>query len=403
MSFHISRRNFIKSAAVFSAIGLAPNFLTRSAHAAPGTIEGFRDDRVLVVIQLAGGNDGLNTVVPYGDDAYYRARPNLGLRKNRILPIDDHFALNDKLRGLMELYDDGKVAGIHGVGYPNPDRSHFRSMEIWETASDSDEYLGTGWIGRYFDNYCSGAARPQAGVAIAKERPQAFDGDKGYGIAFEHPKGFGWKAGQGADGPENFRRINSGGSPNDTLDFLRHTTSNAIMSASEVQRAAETARADLKPNQPLQTVAALIRGGLETCIYYVPFSGFDTHASQSGQHDNLLERFGDQLHTFQKTLERDGTSGRVMTMVFSEFGRRVAENGSGGTDHGTAAPMFLAGDAVRAGFHGTAPSLNNLNNGDLKHTTDFRSVYASVLERWFDVASANVLQGAYTPLDVIRA
>jgi uncharacterized protein (DUF1501 family) len=220
MNLHIDRRDFLKSAAMFSALGLAPQFLTRTVNAATQTIRGFKDDRILVVVQLGGGNDGLNTCVPWSDDAYYRARPQIGVRKDSLIRVTDDLAFNTSMKDLKSLYDDGKLAVVQGVGYPNPDRSHFRSMEIWETASDSDEYLGTGWIGRYFDHACSGSARPQAGVAIGKERPQSFNGDKGYGVAFEDPRRFGWQPGNGADSLENFARLNApNGDSDSNLDF----------------------------------------------------------------------------------------------------------------------------------------------------------------------------------------
>jgi len=359
MKFDLSRRDFLKSAAVFSALGVAPQFLARTVEGAVQTIKGFKDDRVLVVVQLGGGNDGLNTLVPYSNDAYYRLRPQLGLRGDRLLRINDELALNRRLEGFMRLYDMGQLGIVQGVGYPNPDRSHFRSMEIWQTASDSDEYRSTGWIGRYFDHACLGSARPQVGVAIGKERPQAFEGKKGLGVAFENPATFGWQPGDGADTSENFAKLNEPEtkSTESNLDFLRHVTSNAITSSHEVKEAAKVAvtggRGNRRMGPQLSTVASLIRAGLQTRIYYVSASGFDTHANQAGQHDSLLEAVGNALYDFQRQLRTDGTAHRVTTMVFSEFGRRVQENRSGGTDHGTAAPMFLIGDGIRPGLHGT--------------------------------------------------
>lgn len=404
----LSRREFLRNATIFSALGVAPQFLTRAAEGAQPAIHGFADDRVLVVVQLSGGNDGLNTIVPYGDDQYYRLRSRIALKKDRLLTLDNHLGFNDSLEDLMRLYDDGMLAVVQSVGYPNPDRSHFRSMEIWQTASDSDEFLSTGWIGRYFDNTCSGSCRPQAGVAISPERPQAFDGDSGLGVAFTDPKRFGWQAGKQGDSMENFEQLNApGASAESNLDFLRHMTSNAIMSSEQVKEAASRAKgtrdafSGAMQNNPLATVAKLIRGGLETRIFYVSFGSFDTHANQPGQHERLLGQFAQSMRAFQETLRRDGTAGRVLTMVFSEFGRRVNENASGGTDHGTAGPMFLIGDNVRAGLHGKAPNLSDLQNGDLQHATDFRSVYASVLDQWFGVDPKAVLLDSFPTLDIV--
>jgi uncharacterized protein (DUF1501 family) len=405
MHIAVSRRQFLKSSAIFASAGMAPAFLTRSVSGAALPINGFKDDRVLVVIQLSGGNDGLNTVVPYSNDVYYQNRPTLGLKEDRLLKFNDDLALNDRLEGLMRLYDDGKLGVVQNVGYPNPDRSHFRSMEIWHTASDSDAFVGSGWIGRYFDNTCSGSARPQAGVAITRERPQAFDGDEGFGVVFDRPERFGWRPGKGGDTLERFAELNAEKrAGNATLDFLQRTTSNAIMSSQEVREAADRAGFESSNRgriDHLRTVAGLIKGDLATRIYYVSMGGFDTHAGQAGQHENLLDRFSTSLAEFQETLEKEGLADRVLTMVFSEFGRRVGQNASGGTDHGTAAPMFLVGSNVRPGLHGSMPDLTDLDKGDLKYKVDFRSVYATVLEDWFRTDSTAILQQQFDTLPLI--
>jgi uncharacterized protein (DUF1501 family) len=408
----ITRRQFIKHSAMYSALGaVAPQFLTHTAEAAVQQISGFDTDRVLVVVQLGGGNDGLNTVVPYGDDAYHNARPNIGLEKDSLLKINDYVAFNKQLAGLKGVYDDGHLGVIQGIGYPNPDRSHFRSMEIWHTASDSDEFSSKGWIGHYFDHECSGSARPQVGLAFGKEQPQAFNGEKGFGVSLEDPSKFGWRPGKGIDTENNFAKINEGGSPDSSsnIDFLRHVTSNAIMSSNEVQEAASKAGKDMPAqrggkqplNRTLAGVASLIKHELATRIYYVSIGGFDTHANQKGAHANLMTQVSQGLSEFQAQLKKDNTSGRVTTMIFSEFGRRVKENLSGGTDHGTAAPMFLMGENVNPGLHGAYPSLTDLDKGDLKFTTDFRSVYAAMLNDWFRVDSKTILGNNIAPLDII--
>lgn len=405
----ISRRDFMKGMAVFSGIGLAPKFLT-DAYADPAqVIQGFNDDRVLVVVQLGGGNDGLNTVVPFEDDLYHRARPQIGLKSDRIIKLNDLVGINDSMRPIMPFYERGELAVIQGVGYPNPDRSHFRSMEIWHTGSDSDEYLGDGWIGRYFDNNCSGTAQPQVGLALDPDRPQAFGSALGYGVATTDPEKFGWKPGQGADSEAAFLALNARKTTgNATLDFLRHTTATAVVSSEEVRTAAKKGKVQMstkggRSNQvnQLDTVAGLIRGGLATRIYYVSTSGFDTHAGQTGKHEQLLGGVAGALARFQEQLETDGTADRVTTMVFSEFGRRVHENGSGGTDHGTAAPMFLMGSAVRGGVHGKAPDLGDLDHGDLKYSTDFRQIYTTVLEDWLHADPMKVLDQRFDKLPLL--
>lgn len=404
----LTRRDFMKGIAVFSGLGLAPKFLT-DVYADPAqVIQGFNDDRVLVVVQLGGGNDGLNTVVPFENDLYYKARPNLGLKSDRLLKLDDQIGLNDALKPIMPFYENGQLAVIQGVGYPNPDRSHFRSMEIWHTASDSDAYLGDGWIGRYFDNNCGGSAQPQVGLALDAERPQAFGSVLGYGVSTTDPGKFGWNAGKGADTEDVFAALNTGAPQNSTLDFLRHTTTAAIHSSAEVRSAAKRGKIEMEGGQgrrarvnQLDTVAGLIRGGLATRIYYVSTSGFDTHAGQAGKHEQLLGGVAESLARFQSQLEKDGTAERVTTMVFSEFGRRVSENGSGGTDHGTAAPMFLMGKSVKGGLHGQAPNLADLDRGDLKFSTDFRKVYSSVLGDWLRADAAQVLQRSFDKMNLI--
>ena len=404
---NFTRRHFMQSAAVFSAAGFAPRFLSDTAAYAAEAIAGFQDDRVLVVVQLSGGNDGLNTLVPHGHDAYYAARPTLGLKGSNLLKINEEVALHAKLAPLKHLYDDGKLAVVQGVGYPNPNRSHFRSIEIWETASGADEFLGTGWIGRYFDNNCSGSAKPQVGLAIDAESPQSFASEKGYGLATMSPRQFGWEPGDGPDTEQRFAALNPAKrSGNATLDFLRHTTTNAVLSSKEVQAAADKGKVAAqvrggRNSQQLDAVAGLIRGGLDTRIFYASTGGFDTHAGQLASHEGLLDGVANVLARFQQQLEEDGTADRVLTLVFSEFGRRVKENGSGGTDHGTAAPMFLMGTKVKGGLHGTHPSLTDLDKGDLKYTTDFRQVYASVLADWFGANPAPVLRRDFETLPIL--
>lgn len=407
MTSLFSRREFLRTGSLLALTATAPSFLLRGA-AAASQGSGLP---ILVVVQLAGGNDGLNTVVPFADDAYYRARPRLGLRSDEdLVKLNDRVALNSALKDLMPWGERGELAIVEGVGYPNPDRSHFRSTEIWETASDSNQTSATGWIGRYLDNCCPGRPEPTTALAIGADRPQSFSGTSGMGIALSSAESFGYLEGVGGDDTETYRATNNedmGGAPaagaNSTLNFLRQTSLNATVSADRIRSAARRYKGTVTyPNgrlaQSLQTVARMIAGGMGTRIYYVSHTGFDTHANQVGQHRNLLRQLGESLAAFQKDLEAMGEADRVVTMTFSEFGRRVAENGSGGTDHGTAAPMFLMGKRIGGGLHGTAPSLTNLDAGDLRHTVDFRRIYASVLNGWLGTASEPVLGRTFDPL-----
>lgn len=409
-----TRREFLRATSILAVGAVMPRFLANTAAAADpalragAPIKGFKDDRILVVVQLGGGNDGLNTVVPFTDDAYHRARPRLALKGDRLIRINDQIAFNARMKAMKELADQGRLTIIEGVGYPNPNRSHFRSMEIWQTGVDSDRTSQTGWVGRYLDNACSGEAEPVAAVAVGSERPQAFGGRNGLGVAFSDPGSFGWTEGHGDAREENFRIVNTASRPrNETLDFLRKVTTDAVVSADRVRDAARRYRSRIQyPGDQfgasLQTVAKMIAGGLPTRIYYVTLSGFDTHANQQGSHDNLLQRFSDGISAFYRDLVAQGNADRVLIMSFSEFGRRVAENASGGTDHGTAAPMFLIGNPVNAGLAGQRPSLTDLDRGDLKFTTDFRSVYASVLEQWLGTDSQAILGRSFPQFDLIR-
>ncbi|MCB2153861.1 DUF1501 domain-containing protein [bacterium] len=411
-NFVFTRREFLRSSAI-AAMGMAiPSFLARSALSAQTASPAFapaKDDTILVVLQLGGGNDGLNTVVPFGDDAYRKARRRIGVETSKILQLNDELGLHPSLAPLKELYDGGELAVVNGVGYPNPNRSHFRSMEIWQTASDSDRFLNSGWIGRYFDNCCNGTARPESAIHVGPERPQAFGGKMGVGVSFTDPERFEWQESLHAD-DQTFRHLNKVGESNDgdsTLDFLRHTTANAVLGSDSIQRA--LGRSESRATYPqsrignaLRTVSSLIHGGLGTRIYCVSHTGFDTHANQAGQHERLLGQFAEALNAFQADLRAGGLDERVVTMCFSEFGRRVEENASGGTDHGTAGPMFIAGSRIQPGLHGIYPSLTDLDEGDLKHTVDFRDVYATILEGWLRTDSKLVLGREFNQLGVLQ-
>jgi uncharacterized protein (DUF1501 family) len=373
-----------------------------------------RDAPILVVLQLAGGNDGLNTLVPHGDDAYYKSRPRLAVSKNSVLKLNDAIGLAPQLGFLRSCYDDGHLALVQGTGYPNPNRSHFRSTEIWECATDADKVSKTGWLGRYFDNQCAGAVAPDptVGVAVSREQPQAFFAEKNSGISLSSPQAYRWAGDKDpsalslfADliGPDNGTMSGSSiGTPGartrpaaeSTLDFLERTALDARVSSDRITNISDK-DAGSWPQSPLaqslSLVSRMISGGLTARVYYVSHGGFDTHNNQSGTHQRLLTELDGALKAFFASLKSHCLSDRVCLMTFSEFGRRVSENASGGTDHGTAAPLFVMGAGVKAGLYGSQPSLTDLDKGDLKYTTDFRSVYATVLNRWLKAPAAKVL------------
>lgn len=387
-----------------------------------------KDNPILVVVQLAGGNDGLNTVVPFTNDHYYRARPTLGVDAKTVLRMSADHGLHPSLDGFQSLFDRGWLSVVHGVGYPNPNRSHFRSTEIWQTASDANRSEAQGWLGRYFDNQCRGCDASSA-ICLGGETPQAFLGDKPHGLVFQNPQQYrlapAITGGSGTPEDELFRRLNNldqsdtdlnvGGSiasiggrlipqsASAPLDFLERVALDAEVSSHRIRTLASgPARGGYPASRlarELELVAKFIAGGMSTRVYYVSHGGFDTHTNQRGTHDRLLKELGDAMRAFCEDLQRQGNLQRVLVMTFSEFGRRVDENASRGTDHGAAAPLFIAGGPFKGGLAGRPPSLDpkKLDQGDVQHTTDFRSIYATVLERHLKAPSAPIL-GRQFPL-----
>lgn len=373
--------------------------------------------RVLVVVQMAGGNDGLSMVVPYEQDEYYKYRPQLAIRKQDVLRLEGGVGLHPAATGLKSLYDDGRLAVIQGVGYPNPNRSHFTSMDIWHTA-DPQQKQRDGWIGRYFDACCKGAdpaPEPIQGIALMGEAPLAMQGDSFSPLAFENADALTWRgAGQDARAARLFRELNQPGPGSDAqselAQYLQRAALAAQLGADDIRGAAagkissttqRGRRGQLGPQ--LQMVARMIKAGLPTRIYYVSMGGFDTHAGQAGRHQQLMDQLGDAVAGFMDTLKEDQLQDRVLMMTFSEFGRRVQENASGGTDHGEAAPMMLIGSKVRPGVHEKHPDLSKLHRGDLAFTTDFRKVYATVLREWLKIKPDAVLGGNVGSLNVLNA
>ncbi len=413
-----TRRVFLqKGLTMVSAATTVPYFIQASAYGLTNpfdtmltsSIAGKPQERILVVVQLGGGNDGLNTVIPFGDDDYYRARPNIGIPANNVLRFGDAdgLGLHPNLAGFKELHDNGLLSTVQGVGYPNPNRSHFTSMDIWHTA-DPRQPSGNGWIGRYFDNTCNGTPEPNAAIAIGREAPKAMIGQINKPVSFETADLFRWigkDLHESLDKP--YEEINRGGDEIEgvkdgtQLEFLTRTALNAQIASDQIRAAVRIRPLVEYPRNPLgqqlQMVAAMIRAELPTRVYYVSMGGFDTHAGQPGAHANLMTQLGSAILAFTKDLKAQGNDGRVLTMTFSEFGRRVKQNASQGTDHGTAAPMFLVGPMVRPGVLGYHPSLTDLDQGDLKFSVDFRSVYAAVLESWLKTDSRPVLKGAFKP------
>jgi len=427
-----TRRQFLRTGVLGGAVAwtlpvfLEKTFLALDASAADSLLQSAsgKDGPILVVLQLAGGNDGLNTVIPYADDAYYAARPKIGIPLAKALRLDDRLALNSSLSGLRGLYDSGDLAIMQGVGYPNPNRSHFRSTDIWQTASDSERFEREGWIGRYFDSCCEGAD-PTIGVSVGRQSPMAFTAKTATGITFSRPEQFRFiseNASDPAATEEMFRGMmggteeNAGGSveslpgqsgrDGDTLDYLRRTSLDAQVSSDKILAITRKSRSTVSyPGSQLASglnlVARLIAGGMPTRVYYVSQGGYDTHSGQVGSHERLLGDLDTSIAAFVADLKAQGNFERVMLMTFSEFGRRVGENNSGGTDHGAAAPLFVLGGGVKPGLYGQQPSLTQLNKGDLIYNVDFRSVYATVLEKWLKAPSEIVLKRKFPTMDFV--
>jgi len=406
----MTRREFVKKGLTIVAVGMtAPSFLTRTALALnnpwdlaqaqsrPGT----PDENILVVVQMGGGNDGLNTLVPFTEDAYYRARPTLALPQKDVLRVTDTLGLHPNLGKVKGLYDKGAMAVIQGVGYPNPSRSHFKSMEIWHTADPEGRVVRYGWIGRYFDSKCPVCEQPTVGVNVGPSMPLAMKAESGNGVTLETPETFQWMPSMNGIGEkeemELFRLLNAPATNEPgTIDFLRHTAMNAVISSERVREAVGKYKGGIEyPNNRLgyglKLIAQMIAGNLSTKVYYANMTGFDTHAAQRGVHEALLRELAEGVEAFYRDLEAQGNADRVLVLAFSEFGRRVAENGSAGTDHGMAAPMFVFGKRIKGGLYGQHPSLTDLVEGDLKHAIDFRSVYATVLDKWLGADPAKIL------------
>jgi uncharacterized protein (DUF1501 family) len=405
-----SRRNFLKKS--IGLVGLsaaAPHLWVRPALAS-GPAAGDAS-RVLVVLQLGGGNDGLNTVVPHAQGAYYDARPTLAIPESSVIDLDGSVGFHPSMAALMPLYEAGKLAVVQGAGYPQPNRSHFRSMEIWHTA-DPAEVDATGWLGRYADAHLAGGG-DLAAVSIGDSLPKSLHAEQFVvpsirgleSYAFNTDPRYEGDRGNQVDAflSANTRRAASGYEA-----ALARTAVSAYEGSAELQSAAGayTPRATYPEGRlarDLQFAAQIIVAGVGARVVYLRTSGYDTHANQPDDHANLLRQMSEGLAAFQTDLEGQGLADRVAVLAFSEFGRRVRENGSSGTDHGTAGPMFLLGSGVSGGLQGEHPSLTALdNNDDLVFTVDFRSVYADALQGWLGVDSAPILEGEYAPLGLFR-
>jgi uncharacterized protein (DUF1501 family) len=419
--FH--RRDFLGrtlgGAALFAAAPTVPEFLATTAAAAQADPKGGDRDTILVVVELTGGNDGLNTVVPYADDLYHRARPTLGLTRREVLRLDDYHGLHPRLNELKTLYDQKQLAVVQGVGYPNPDRSHFESMDIWQLA-DPRRAETTGWLGRTIPAMrINDTGVP--GMFVGQDRlPVALQGADGGVISLADRASFRLQLNANAAPRRRLLEdLNAGAGPDaDLASFVRRRQLQTYTSLQKIEDALRAVSPGnpqpqpFRPGQPpqnpndlttlngqLNLVAGLIQRGLGTRIYYVSLGGFDTHSGQAEMHASLLGELSSAVGQFFGQLGAE--AGRVVLMTYSEFGRRVRQNGSRGTDHGSGSNLFVAGPKVAGGLVGRHPKLDDLVDGDVRFHTDFRRVYATLLDQWLGVESRLVLRAAFEPLPLI--
>jgi len=410
-----TRRQFLQSSALVGFGANVPTFLGRTAVAAPDAAKPGAKDTILVVVQLTGGNDGLNTVIPFADPDYAKCRPTIGVKKADVKKLTDDLGLHPAMGDFAALYEDKKLAVVQGIGYPNPSQSHFRSMDVWHAAGTA-ESLTEGWIGKALKQKAAPAFHlAESGTDTA---PLALTGAPARVPSITSLEDFQLKtaAANATDKAKQKQLIEavsegsphspSAGSQTDLLDFVRRTAATSYASSDKLQKIGKgyVPKATY-PNTPLASrlklAAQLIDGGIGARIFYVSIDGFDTHSGQggaTGSHANLLTAVSGAVAAFYKDVAARGHGDRVCVMTFSEFGRRAKENGSHGTDHGSAAPMFLVGGKVKAGVVGAHPSLTKLDDGNLVHHTDFRRVYASVLTDWLGLDAAKVLGKGFDKL-----
>lgn len=390
----VHRRNFLKQSSLAAAgTLLMPRFLHALGGQQPGP-----QRKIVVVIQLSGGNDGLNTIIPVRNDIYYKMRPKLAIGGTEALRLTDEAGLHPQLSYFKELYDAGELALLNNVGYPNPDRSHFRSMDIWHTASDSAAYLHTGWLGRYLDAQCKGCDLPTQAIELDELLSLALKGETHNGIATTDPR----------------RLFATGSQPHlkaiaeahhhhhePEVDYLYKTLGTTLQSAEYIFK--ESRRRPSKSTYPntelaksLQTIASLALSDINTTVYYVSLGSFDTHINQAAQQARLFEQLNGAVKAFVADIKAGGRFNDLLLFTFSEFGRRVNQNASGGTDHGTANNMFFIGGGLKKqGLINALPDLTQTTANDLRYTVDFRQVYHMVLQNWLQADATAILGGSF--------
>ena len=398
---HIKRKEFIQAGSLATASLMVPQFL-KAFEGRPLVPPG---NKVVVILQLSGGNDGLNTVIPIRNDLYYKARPKLGIERTRALSLTDETGLHPALSAFKDLYDDGSLSILNNVGYPNPDRSHFRSMDIWHSASQSSEYWTTGWVGRYLDAQCRGCDKPTQAIELDDVLSLSLKGEQIKGIAVKDPRRL-----YGTANEKFFRDVmkNHRDEPGEQpVDYLYKTMAETLSSADYIFKQSRMHPTNaVYPStglgNSLKTIASLIYSEINTKVYYVSLGSFDTHINQEGQQQRLFTEMNDAVKAFVRDLKENNRFNDVLFFTFSEFGRRVSQNASNGTDHGTANNMFfISGGLKQKGLINEMPDLANLDEGDLKYTVDFKKAYATVLKNWLGADDKLILSAQYDHLSFI--
>jgi len=396
---HFKRKEFLQIGSLATASLMLPKFLKafeQKNMVPPG-------NKVMVVIQFSGGNDGLNTVIPITNDIYYKERPKLAIKKDNALSLTDDVGLNPALEAFKGLYDEGNLSILNNVGYPNPDRSHFRSMDIWHSASNSNDYVYTGWLGRYLDAQCKGCNKPTQILEVDDVLSLALKGNEKNGLAFTDPRRL-----YSSSNERFYKDINAAHQGSEeTVDYLYKTMSETLSSADYIfQQSKKNPTAAAYPatemGKNLKTIASLIMSDINTKVYYLSLGSFDTHVNQEAQQKRLFTELNDAVKAFTADLKKNNRFDDVLMMTFSEFGRRVSQNASNGTDHGTANNMFfISGGLKEKGILNDMPDLKDLNQGDLKYKVDFKNVYATVLNKWLGSNDVAILGKKYEPLNFI--
>ena len=396
----MDRRKFLKQSSLASSLFFVPSFV-RAFEQVTSSSLGYKR---LVIIQLSGGNDGLNTIIPFGNDLYYKARPTLGIKANDTIKLNDEIGLNGSLTPLKRLYDNGHLTIINNVGYPNPVRSHFRSMDIWQTATDSDKFSQSGWLGRYLDAY---GKQPYSAIEINDSLSLAMKGETTNAIATQDPKVF-----YNLSKDPYFQNIhnhkNDAHLSEHNLGYLYKSMIAAESSAKYIYETSKTvSTTKAYPNntfgKQLKTTAQFINSKIDSKVFYCSLNGFDTHVNQLNNQKRLLKTYAEGVEAFVQDLKDKDSFKDTLILTFSEFGRRVNQNANVGTDHGTANNVFIIGDQLKKqGLYNNMASLSDLDiNGDLKFEIDFRTIYATVLNKWLEVDDKKILNKSFKQLDFI--